>query len=179
MNLEDNSQNKVLNKAAARVVRVSGGTRIGSGIRPGSIGSGIRTSPSVIGYRNTRTGAAISRPNGWLWSRSALIFLPLASPFSHRSRSSSNRFTTPATGSLTYYYCTSITDASLEIQCSSTNGESQCCEDEETLELFCCGGNIPVDIVQDLNKAVQTMTRLFQTLTALALCMHLFMRRFY
>jgi hypothetical protein len=174
LNLEqDISSNKEMGKAAIRVVRVSGIRT--SGIRTGS---GTRT-PSIARYRNTRTGATISRPTGWQWSRSALIFLPLARRYSHRSRSSSNRYTTPDTSSVTYYYCTSTTDASMEIQCSSVNGDMQCCEDENTQNPFCCGGDIPDDILQDMNRATQTIARLFYTLAAMSLCVHLFIRRFY
>jgi hypothetical protein len=161
-----------MRKAVGRVSSI----RISSGIRSSRISSGIRTSSSLSRYSSTRTGATFSRPNGWQWSRSAFIFLPLATRFGHRSRSSSNRFTT--TSSVTYYYCTSDIDPSVEIQCSSTNGDSQCCEDEKTQQPFCCGGDIPDDLVRDANRATQTIARIFYTLAALALCMHLFMRRF-
>ncbi len=173
MNLEEDiTQNKLMRKAVGRVSSI----RISSGIRSSRISSGIRTSSSLSRYSSTRTGATFSRPNGWQWSRSAFIFLPLATRFGHRSRSSSNRFTT--TSSVTYYYCTSDIDPSVEIQCSSTNGDSQCCEDEKTQQPFCCGGDIPDDLVRDANRATQTIARIFYTLAALALCMHLFMRRF-
>jgi hypothetical protein len=150
----------------------------GSGIRTGGGGGGSRVSPSITSFRNSRTGASIPRPNGWQWSRTRLIFLPIATRFLHRSYSSSNRYTTPAGSSLTYYYCTSDSSDSVEIQCSSADGDAECCEDESTGEAFCCGGNIPDYIIQDMNRAVQTIARYFYTLAALALCMHLLMRRF-
>jgi len=162
-------------KAAIRV-----GSRV-STIRRGSSsgGSSVIRQPSVTQYRNTRTGTTINRPTGSQWSRSSLLFLPLAIRFALRSRSSSSRFTTPSTGSTTYYYCTSLNDPSTEIQCSSVDGDNQCCEDQTTQQAFCCGGNIPDYILQDMNRATQTIARFFYTLAALALCMHLFMRRFY
>ncbi|CAF2816937.1 unnamed protein product [Rotaria sp. Silwood2] len=172
---ENTSQNKQMNKA----IRITGGIR--SGIRSGSSGirTGIRTSPSITRYSNTRTGATIFRPNGWIWSRSRLMFLPLATRYLYRSRSSSNRYTTPATSSQTYYYCTANNDASVEIQCSSVSGDSQCCEDQEGKQPFCCGGDIPEDYVEDMNRATKRIAQVFYTLTALALCMHLLVRRFY
>jgi hypothetical protein len=151
-----------------------GGSRTGSGSRGGS-----RSSSSGTRFVNTRTGATISRPSGWQWSRSRLTFLPLASRFLHRSRSSSSRFTTPSTSSVTYYYCTSSADSSAEIQCSSVNGDSQCCEDETNQQPFCCGGQISGDFIEDTNRAVQILAQIFYTLAAMALCIHLFMRRFY
>lgn len=163
-------------------IRIGGGIRSGGGIRGGGTirtGSGGRPSSSGIRYQNTHTGQTISRPNGWQWSRTGLIFLPLATRYFYRSRSSSGRYTTPATSSMTYYYCTSDTDSSAEIQCSSADGDNKCCEDEETHEAFCCGGDVPDYLLQDMNRATQTIARIFYTLAALALCMHLFMRRFY
>ncbi len=185
MNLaEDIPQNGQMRKAIPRIRGGSSGIRGGSSIRGGTgirSGSGIRTgsSSSITRFVNTRTGATISRPSGWQWSRSRLIFLPIATRFFHRSSSSSNRFTTPATSSVTYYYCTSGDDPSVEIQCSSIDRDTQCCEDETTHEAFCCGGDVPDYILQDMNRATQTIARIFYTLAALALCMHLFMRRFY
>jgi hypothetical protein len=166
-----------MSKAAIRVGGgIRGGTIRGGGSSGGS--SGIRQ-PSVTRYRNTRTGTTINRPTGSQWSRSSLIFLPLAIRFALRSRSSSSRFTTPSTGSTNYYYCTSLVDPSTEIQCSSIDGDNQCCEDVNTQQAFCCGGNIPDYILQDMNRATQTIARIFSTLAVLALCTHLFMRRFY
>ena len=155
-----------------------GGIRTGGSRRSGSRTGGSR-SPSVTNYRNTRTGASISRPNGWLWSRARVAFLPLAIRYGHRSRSSSNRYTTPSASSLTYYYCTSNTNSSVEIQCSSANGDSQCCEDTSSGRAFCCGGDIPSYITQDMSKATRAIAKLFYTLAALAFCVHLFMRRFF
>ncbi len=156
------------------VIRGGGNIRGGGVIRGGGGGGS-----SIARYRNTRTGTTIPRPNGWQWSRSGLIFLPISTLFFYRSRSSSNRFTTPATSSLTYYYCTQDSDPSTEIQCSSVNRDSLCCEDEKTKEVFCCGGDIPDDIVQDMNRATKTIARIFYTLAVLTFCIHLFMRRFY
>lgn len=157
-----------------RKARGGGGVRISGGSRSGS-----RVSPSITRFRNTRTGLSIPRPNGWQWSRSRLTFLPLATRFYHRSSSSSNRFTTPSTSSVTYYYCTSSTDTSVEIQCSSTTGDSQCCEDETSHQPFCCGGEISEDFMEDANRAVHILARIFYTLAAMILCVHLFMRCFY
>ncbi|CAF3001876.1 unnamed protein product [Rotaria sp. Silwood2] len=146
--------------------------------------SSIRTSGSRISsfgtqFRTTRTGATISRPTGWLWSRSRRVFLPISRYYYYRSRPSNNRYTTPATGYETYYYCTSNTSASMEIQCSSINGDSQCCEVESTSQVFCCGGKIDDDLLEDFNQATQIIARIFYTLTAITLFMHIFMRRFY
>lgn len=186
INDEENRRNKPVPKAISRGtsgIRASGSrsTRSGSssGTRSGSSSGGSRKPSSNTRYTNTRTGVRISRPTGWQWSRSRLIFLPLATRYFHRSRSSSNRFTTPATNHENYYYCTSNVDPSIEIQCSSTDGDSQCCEDETTHQAFCCGGNIPDYIQQDLNQTTKTIARIFYTLAALTLCMHLIMRRFH
>lgn len=170
----DTLPNTVLQKArggGSRGGSIRGGSRIPSGG-----GSRIRTGTQ---YRNTRTNTIINRPNGWQWSRTRFIFLPISARYFHRSRSSSNKYTTPASNSLTYYYCTSSTDASLEIQCDSTYNDDQCCEYESTGEVYCCGGDIPDDILEEINRATRTFTRLFSTLAVLALGMHLFMRRFY
>ena len=161
-----------------RKARAGGGIRIGGGIRSG-IRSGNRVSPSTTRFRNTRTGVSISRPNGWQWSRSRSTFLPLATRFYHRSSSSSNRFTTPSTSFVTYYYCTSSTDPSVEIQCSSTTGDSQCCEDGTSQQPFCCGGEVSEDFIEEANRAVQILARIFYTLAAMTLCVHLFVRYFY
>jgi hypothetical protein len=127
----------------------------------------------ITRYPSTRTGATISRQVGWLWSRSRHIFLPLSTRYYYRSHSSYNRYTTPATGSEIYYYCTS--NSSMEIQCSSKNGDGQCCEDEKLYQAYCCGGKIEDDFVEDFNQA----TQIFCTLSALALFTHIFIRRFY
>ncbi|CAF1177641.1 unnamed protein product [Adineta ricciae] len=175
-------------KAAVRFGSVSrGGSRISSGSRSssgsrtsGSSGSRVSassSSSSSVNYYNTRTGVRYNRPTGSLWSRSRLAFLVLASRYTSRRYSSSSRFTTPASGSVTYYYCTSIDNTSAEIQCSSENGDTQCCE-ETDYEPFCCGGNVPDDIQQDMSRATQTVSRIFYTIAALALFMHLFMRHF-
>ena len=157
-----------------------GGSRGGSSIRGGS-SSGSRSSGSrsFSTFRSTRTGSSISRPTGWQWSRSRFIFLPIATRYGYRSRSSSNRYTTSATNALTYYYCTSNDNASVEIQCSSANNDSQCCEDGTTQEVFCCGGDIPDDLQEELNRATQLVARIFYTLSALAFCMHICMRLSY
>ncbi len=158
--------------------RFSGGARSFRSGSSSSSRSGSRSSSAIARFRNTRTGATISRPSGWQWSRSRLTFLPLATRAFHRSSSSSNRFTTPAASSLTYYYCTSNSNASVEIQCSSIDGDSQCCEDETTQQVFCCGGGISEDFVQDVNQAAPVLARIFYTLAAMTLCIHIFMRRF-
>ncbi len=141
--------------------------------------SGSRSSSSIIRFHNTRTGQRISRPTGWQWSRTRSTFLPLSTRFFSRSRSSSNRFTTPATSSVIYYYCTSNSNASVEIQCSSIDGDTQCCEEETTQQVFCCGGKISEDFIQDANRAAQILAKIFYTLAAIALCIHIFMRRFH
>ncbi|CAF1157954.1 unnamed protein product [Adineta ricciae] len=161
--------------------RISSGSRSSSGSRTsgssGSRTSASSSSSSSANYYNTRTGVRYNRPTGWLWSRSRLTFLVVASRFTSRHYSSSSHFTTPSSSSVTYYYCTSIDNTSAEIQCSSANGDTQCCE-ETNHEAFCCGGSIPNDIQEDMSRATQTVSRIFYTIAALALFMHLFMRRF-
>jgi hypothetical protein len=177
-NLEKNlPSNSPLYKAA---IRGGGGIRGGgSGIRGGGGGgSGIRV-PTSSRYRNTRTGGgSIDRPNGWQWSRTQLIFLPLATRYFYRSRSSSSQYTTPPDSSLTYYYCTPDNSQSVEIECNSATGDTQCCEEQTSKQAYCCGGDIPDYIIQDMNRAAQTVARVFYTLAAVALCMHLLNRRF-
>ncbi|CAF1429085.1 unnamed protein product [Adineta steineri] len=174
-------QNKLSKKAAIRFSSIRTGSRTsvsGSRGSSSSSSSGSRT-PSITRYSNTRTGTTLSRPTGWLWSGSRFVFLPLARRYGHRSSSSSSRFTTPSSsGTVNYYYCTSNENPSTEIQCSSIDGDTQCCEDDESQQAYCCGGNIPNYITQDMNRATQTIAKILYTLTALALCMHLFMRRF-
>ena len=160
---------------AASGVRASG-TRTSSGSR---ISSGASRVSSSSRYRSTRTGTTYNRPSGWQWSRSSLIFLPLAIRFAHRSRSSSSRYTTPTPGSTDYYYCTSIDNPSIEIQCSSNNNDAECCEEIASQQAFCCGGTIPDDILQDMNRAAQNMARVFYTIAGLALGMHFLVRRCY
>ncbi|CAF3956585.1 unnamed protein product [Rotaria sp. Silwood1] len=160
--------------------RISSSSSRSSSSRSNSIRtSGSRTSSIGTRFRSIRTGATISRPTGWLWSRTRHIFLPVSRYYYYRSRPSNNRYTTPATGNETYYYCTSNTSAAIEIQCSSINGDGQCCEDETISQVFCCGGKIDDDLVDDFNQATQIIARIFYTLTAIALFMHIFMRRFY
>ena len=156
-------------------MRGGGGSRIPSG---GGGGGGSR-SPSGTRYRFTRTGGTVPRPTGWQWSRTRLIFLPISTRYFLRPGSSSNRYTTPPSSSLTYYYCTSSTDSNNEIQCDSTYDDDQCCEDTETGQVYCCGGELPDDLLEDMNRATRSLTRVFYTLAILALFMHLFMRRFY
>jgi hypothetical protein len=67
----------------------------------------------------------------------------------------------------------------MEIQCSTINGDGQCCEDETTHEVFCCGGPISDDLVEDYSQATRILARLFYTLSAIALLMHIFIRRFH
>ncbi|CAF1924123.1 unnamed protein product [Rotaria magnacalcarata] len=179
---EQHESNNVhqINSILRRAIRLSGSSiRNVRGIRGSSShnGGANRPTTSVIRYRNTRTGTSISRPNGWLWSRSRLVFLPLATLYFHRSRSASNRYTTQPSTSLTYYYCTS-NDGSVEIQCSSMYGDTLCCEDQTSQQPFCCGGDIPDDFVEDPNGATRRLTKIFYTLTAITLCMHLLRRHF-
>ena len=149
-----------------------------SGIRSSRIRSGIRTSSFVTRYHNVRTGAVISRPIGWLWSRVRHNFLPVSRRYHYRSRPLYRRYTTPATSSQTYYYCTSDSNASLEIQCTTVHGDAKCCEDEKDKQVFCCGGKVDPDFVADFNQGTQMLARIFYTLSAMALFMHLFKRRF-
>jgi hypothetical protein len=169
-------ENKDLPANLPRAGVRGGGVRTGGGIRTGGGGGGVRT-PSVARYRFTRTGGSIPRPAGWLWSRTRLVFLPLARRHSQRSRSSSNQYTTPSGNTNTYYYCTSDVNPSVEIQCSGATGDAQCCEDETTQEAYCCGGEIPDDVVQDMNRATQLLARIFYVLAAIALSLHFLMRR--
>jgi hypothetical protein len=41
----------------------------------------------------------------------------------------------------------------VEIQCSSIDGDTQCCEEETTQQVFCCGGKTSEDFIQDANRA--------------------------
>lgn len=175
VNLENSPQNNGLSKAV-RTIGIRTPIRGGSTSRGGSsVRNPIRTGTT---YRNTRTGTTISRPTGWVWSRSRMAFLPLSTIYLHRIRSSSNRYTTPATSSLIYYYCTSSSDTSKEIQCNNANGDSKCCEDQTNQQPFCCGGAIPDDFIEDPNRATHKLAQVFYTLAAVTLCLHLFMRRF-
>ncbi len=153
-----------------------GGFRFSSG---GSRSVSRSSVSSIARFRNTRTGATINHRNGWQWSRSRLMFLPISTRYVHRSHSSSSRFTTPATNSSTHYYCTSTNDSSTEIQCTSIDGDSQCCEDETTHQAFCCGGKVSEDFFRDVNRAVKIFTQMFYTLATITLSIHVFMRRFY
>ncbi|CAM4862852.1 unnamed protein product [Rotaria socialis] len=168
----DGEQNAISKVQLTKARAVSRGRITGGGSRI----SGSRSPSSISRFRNTRTGTSISRPNGWLWSRSRLVFLPLATLYFHRSRSASNRYTTPPSTPLTYYYCTS-NDGSVEIQCSSMYGDTLCCEDQTSQQPFCCGGDIPDDFVEDPNGATRRLAKIFYTLTAITLCIHLFLRR--
>jgi hypothetical protein len=67
----------------------------------------------------------------------------------------------------------------MEIQCSTADGDAQCCENEVTEEIFCCGGKISEDFVEEVNRAAQRLARVFFTFTAITLCIHVFLRRFY
>ncbi len=154
----------------SRSSRSGGSSRTGSGSRPPSPG---------IRYRSRSTGATIIRPAGSLWSRTRNAFLPVSRRYYYRTRSSTNRYTTPATSSITYYYCSTNSSVPEEIQCSSIDGDTQCCEDETTQEVFCCGGKISDDLVDDYNRATKLLAQIFYTLSTLALLMHIFRRRFY
>ncbi|CAF1198649.1 unnamed protein product [Adineta ricciae] len=137
-----------------------------------------RISTGATRFRNTRTGTVISRPSGWLWSRSRHVFLPVSRLYRYRSRSSSpNRYTTSATTSSEYYYCTLDANSSAEIQCLTTTGDNQCCEVETIREVYCCGGDIDSDYDAD-NQGRRLLTRIFYTISAIAFVMHIFMRRF-
>jgi hypothetical protein len=67
----------------------------------------------------------------------------------------------------------------VEIQCSSIHGDAECCEDEAIQQVFCCGGKISEDFIQDANRATQIIARIFYNLAAITLCVHIFMRRFH
>ncbi|UJR21508.1 hypothetical protein I4U23_024594 [Adineta vaga] len=155
--------------------RSRGGSRVSS---RSSRSSSRRSSSIATRYRNTRTGAVISRPSGWLWSRTRHVFLPVSRFYHYRSRSSSNRYTTPATSSGSYYYCTMDTSNSTEIQCYTTTGDNQCCEEETNRQVYCCGGDIDSEFSEDSNQGRKLLTQIFYTLSAIALMVHLFMRRF-
>ncbi len=141
--------------------------------------SGSHSSSSIVRFHNIRTGARIIRPTGWQWTRAQSAFLPISTRFHHRSYPFYNRYTTPATSSVTYYYCTSTGNRPVEIQCNTIDGDTKCCENEATQQVFCCGGKISDDFIEDANRAVQIFARVFYTLTAVTLCIHVFMRRFY
>ncbi len=150
--------------------RSGGSSRTSGGSRPSSAGTR---------YHSTRTGANIIRPAGSLWSRTRNAFLPVSHRYYYRTRSSTNRYTTPATGSITYYYCSTNSSVPEEIQCSSIDGDTQCCEDETTHEVFCCGGKISDDLVDDYNQATKLLGRIFYTISIVALLAHIFRRRYY
>ncbi len=137
--------------------------------------SGSRSSSSIAQFHNIHTGARLIRPTGWQWTRAQSAFLPI----SRRFYPSYHRYTTPATSLETYYYCTSTSNSTMEIQCSTVDGDAQCCENEGTQEVFCCGGKISDDFIKDVNRAAQIFARVFYTLTAVALCIHVFIRHFY
>jgi len=122
-------------------------SRILSGIsRDGS--SSIRTS-SENRHHSTRTSASVTHPDGWLWSQSRKAFLPVSEHYHYRSHSSNHRRTKPATDSESYY-CTLDSDISMEILCSTIHGDKQCCEDETTHGVFCCGGKMSDDVADKL-----------------------------
>ncbi|CAF4559238.1 unnamed protein product, partial [Rotaria socialis] len=64
----DGEQNAISKVQLTKARAVSRGRITGGGSRI----SGSRSPSSISRFRNTRTGASISRPNGWLWSRSRL-----------------------------------------------------------------------------------------------------------
>ncbi|CAF3604999.1 unnamed protein product [Rotaria socialis] len=176
---------KISFKSAFRVssARVSAASsRSSSSSRFGSIGtSGSRISSFGSNYHSARTGASIYRPDGWLWSRTRYVFLPVSQNYVYRSRSSYNQNTTLPIASSRYYYCTpsnsSTSNTSKEIKCSSINGDSQCCEDSTTEQAYCCGGSIDGDVQKDFNKATKTIARIFFTLSVITFFMHIFMRQ--
>jgi hypothetical protein len=159
----------------------SGSRRSSSGSR-GSIirtGGGSRPISPGIRYRIRSTGANIIRQAGSLWSRTRNAFLPISHRYFYRTRSSTNRYTTPSTGSITYYYCSTNDTVPQEIQCSSIYDDTQCCEDETTHDVFCCGAKIGDDLDDDYNRATKLLAQIFYTLSAMALLLHIFRRRFY
>ncbi len=161
--------------------RVSSGTRSRTKTSRGSNTNG-RISSLATRFRSTRTGASITRPSGWLWSRSRHAFLPISRHYFHRSHSSHHHqhTTRPTESALYYYYCTwHNKNFTREIECSTTNGEGHCCEDEKTQQGYCCGGLIDDDLVEEYSQATQVFAQIFYTLSAVALVMHIFMRRFY
>ena len=159
-------------------ISIRGGSRGGIRFGGSGSGSGSRTSPSTR-YSNTRTGVRIARPPNSQWVRTLGFFLPISRRFMHRSRSSSNRYTTSSTDSNSYYYCTSADNPNNEIQCYSYNGDDQCCENTDTNQPFCCSSSIPNDTVPDPNRAVKLLAQFFYTLAAITFGIHLFMRRLY
>ncbi len=52
----------------------------------------------------------------------------------------------------------------MEIQCSNSTGDTQCCEEETTHEPFCCGGEISKDLIDDFNQATKILSQIFYTL---------------
>jgi len=129
-----------------------------------SISSRILSSISRDGSSSIRTGSEnrlpffdtrhhstpVTHPDGWLWSQSRKAFLPISEHYHYRSHSSSHRRTT-STNDSESYYCTLESDISMEILCSMIHGDKQCCEDETSHGVFCCGGKI-IDEVADKFK---------------------------
>ena len=147
---------------------------------PASRITGSRIASPVNRFVSTRTGARIIRPTGHVWSRTRASFLPVSSRYMYRSGTSRTRFTTPSTGSTTYYYCSSSAGATAnEIQCTNKDGDSKCCEDPATQQPYCCGGDIDDDLDDDTNQAVQKWAKVFYTLAALAFFLHIVKKRFH
>ena len=67
----------------------------------------------------------------------------------------------------------------MEIQCYAGDRVTDCCEDETTQQPYCCGGEIPDDIKEIANRAAQAVARIFYALSALAFCVHVFVRLAY
>ena len=118
---------------------------------------------------------------GSIWRRTRHTFLAPSRTYYYRSYPFNHRYryTTPITPSGNYYYCTSSSDITNEIQCNTANGDSQCCEDETTRTVYCCGGNVDDTLEDDTNQTTQMLSRIFFTLATIALFMHLLMKRFH
>lgn len=126
-------------------------SRILSSISRDDGSSSIRTSSeNHLPFSDTRRHSTrtITHPDGWLWSQSRKDFLPVSEHYHRRSHSSNHRRTKRAADSESYY-CTLDSDASMEILCSVIHGDKQCCEDETSHGVFCCGGGKISDDLAD------------------------------
>ena len=179
MSMTQNHQPRLIGSRGSRGSssrRTSGG---GGGGTIRTSGGGSRPTSPGIRYRIRSTGANIIRPPGSLWSRTRNSFLPISRRYFHRTRSSTNRYTTPSTGPTTYYYCSTNDTVPDEIQCSSIDDNTKCCEDEKTQEVSCCSETIGDDLDDDYNRATKLLAKTFYTLAAMALLLHILRRRFY
>ena len=137
--------------------------------------SSIIEAVSRIRYGSIYPDAIKSRPPGWFWSRSQKVFLSQSKKYYYRAHSSHQQTTTTSPHFDTYYYCTSNDSIPIEIQCTATYGDKQCCDNEKTHEVACCGGQLDDDLINIFNHTTKILSRIFYTLTILALLM----RRFY